>query len=248
MAMEINGNLSDYAVRQQNYNSKTSETTKSSKEENRSDYLKKLQKQVPYMKLEAGFGLSMERDNRRGVLTVNPKLLEKMQSDPEAEKKYTQLMKDIERAEKTVDAYYNALGGCVERTSHTYIDENGKYYHFAYTRRDDRLNKKLREEAKENSEKFVEKTREKAREKKKETQEALEEKRSEKEEKPSVPDKVEQLLDKKMEESKDGSLLLYQTDLETILDAIEEAEAGAADLGGTETAGTKVGANLDLRV
>lgn len=234
MAMEINGNLPDYAVRQQNYNSKASETTKSSKEESRSDYLKKLQKQVPYMKLEEGFGLSMERDNRRGVLTVNPKLLEKMQNDPEAEKKYTQLMKDIERAEKTVDAYYNALGGCVERTSHTYIDENGKYYHFAYTRRDDRLNKKLREEAKENAEKLIEKTREKAKEKKKE-------------ENTSVPDKVEQLLDKKLEESKDGSLLLYQTDLETILDAIKE-EAGAADLGKTETAGTKVGANLDLHV
>lgn len=234
MAMEINGNLPDYAVRQQNYNSKASETTKSSKEESRSDYLKKLQKQVPYMKLEAGFGLSMERDNRRGVLTVNPKLLEKMQNDPEAEKKYTQLMKDIERAEKTVDAYYNALGGCVERTSHTYIDENGKYYHFAYTRRDDRLNKKLRQEAEENAEKLIEKTREKAKEKKKE-------------ENTSVPEKVEQLLDKKLEESKDGSLLLYQTDLEMILDAIKE-EAGAADLGKTETAGTKVGANLDLQV
>lgn len=234
MAMEINGNLPDYAVRQQNYNSKASETTKSSKEESRSDYLKKLQKQVPYMKLEAGFGLSMERDNRRGVLTVNPKLLEKMQNDPEAEKKYTQLMKDIERAEKTVDAYYNALGGCVERTSHTYIDENGKYYHFAYTRRDDRLNKRLRQEAEENAEKLIEKTREKAKEKKKE-------------ENTSVPEKVEQLLDKKLEESKDGSLLLYQTDLEMILDAIKE-EAGAADLGKTETAGTKVGANLDLQV
>ena len=186
------------------------------------------------MKLEAGFGLSMERDNRRGVLTVNPKLLEKMQNDPEAEKKYTQLMKDIERAEKTVDAYYNALGGCVERTSHTYIDENGKYYHFAYTRRDDRLNKRLRQEAEENAEKLIEKTREKAKEKKKE-------------ENTSVPEKVEQLLDKKLEESKDGSLLLYQTDLEMILDAIKE-EAGAADLGKTETAGTKVGANLDLQV
>ena len=246
MAMEIVNNYSSYFSKnsleetKEKEKSKTSETEKSSKGDNRSDYLKKLQKQVPYMKLETGWGLSMEKDNRRGVLTVNPKLLEKMQNDPEAEKKYTQLMKDIERAEKITDAYFNALGGCVEYTSHTYIDENGKYYHFAYIRRDDKLNEKLREEASENAEKLVEKTREKAKEKKEEVQEALEEKKDEKEE-TAVPDKAEQLLDKKLEESKDGSILLYQTDLETILDAIREKE-GEAD-----TEKTKVGANLDLQ-
>ena len=70
------------------------------------------------MTLEIGSGLSMNKDKRSGVLTVNPKLLERMQNDPEAENEFTQRMKDIERAERTVTAYYNALGGCVERTSH----------------------------------------------------------------------------------------------------------------------------------
>lgn len=104
----------------------------------------------------------MKRDKRAGVITVNPKLLEKMQNDPEAEKKYTQTLKDIEKAERTANAYYNSLGGCVERTSHWYVDENGEYQHFAYTRRDDRLNKKIREESQKNKEKFIEKTRKKA--------------------------------------------------------------------------------------
>jgi len=32
----------------------------------------------------------MKKDNRAGIITVNPKLLEKKQNDPEAAKKYTQ--------------------------------------------------------------------------------------------------------------------------------------------------------------
>lgn len=123
-------------------------------------YLSRLQEKVSYVTLETGYGLNTKRDNKIGTITINPKLLEKMQSDPEAEKKYTQLFKDIERAEKTVAAYYNALGGCVERSSHWYIDENGKYCHFGYVRRDDKLNKKLREETQKNVEKQIEKCRE----------------------------------------------------------------------------------------
>lgn len=222
MPMEIYGNLFDPSVREQNYNSYIPKNMAEESKEKETAFMQKLQKQVPYMKLETGWGLSMERDKRRGVLTVNPKLLEKMQKDPEAEKKYTQLMKDIERAEKTVDAYYNALGGCVERTSHTYIDENGKYYHFAYTRRDDRLNKMLREEAKENSEKLIEKTREKAAKKRKETEKALEEKRT---------------------ESRDDAVPVHPADFETIMDDIlrEREGQGVKSQDG-------VGTNLDVQV
>lgn len=140
------------------------------------EYLRGLQKQVPYMTLEVGSALSMQRDKRAGVITVNPKLLEKMKNDPQAAEQYTQKLKDIERAERTANAYYNSLGGVVERTSHWYVDEEGNHYHFAYTRRDDRLNKKIREEAKKNMEEHIEKTREKAREKAEELQEKLEEK------------------------------------------------------------------------
>lgn len=140
------------------------------------EYLKSLQKKVPYVKLETGFALNMKKDKRAGVITVNPELLKKMQNDPEAAKKYTQTLKDIERAEKTGDAYYNGLGGVVERTSHWYVDEEGNFSHFAYTRRDDRLNKKIRREAQEKSEELIEKNREKAVEARKKRKEALTEK------------------------------------------------------------------------
>lgn len=147
------------------------------------EYLKSLQKQVPYTKLEAGSALSMKKDKRAGVITINPKLLEKMQKDPEAAAQYTQKLKDIERAERTVNAYYNSLGGVVERTSHWYVDEEGNHYHFAYTRRDDKLNKKIREEAKKNTENHIEKTRNKAREKAEKLEEQLEKKEEETKEK-----------------------------------------------------------------
>ena len=152
------------------------ETTKKTSNE---EYLKSLQKQVPYVTLEIGSALSMQRDKRAGVITVNPKLLEKMKSDPEAAAQYTQKLKDIERAERTANAYYNSLGGCVERTSHWYVDEEGNHYHFAITKRDDRFNKKIREEAKKNMEEHIEKTREKARKKAEELEEKLEEKAEE---------------------------------------------------------------------
>lgn len=152
------------------------ETTKETSNE---EYLRGLQKQVPYVTLEVGSALSMQRDKRAGVITVNPKLLEKMKSDPEAAAQYTQKLKDIERAERTVNAYYNSLGGCVERTSHWYVDEEGNHHHFAIIRRDDRFNKKIREEAKKNMEEHIEKTRKKAREKAEELEEKLDEKAEE---------------------------------------------------------------------
>ncbi len=232
---------------------KAAETAQSGKAESMQDYLKKLQKQVPYMTLEIGSSLSMNKDKRAGVLTVNPKLLERMRNDPEAEKEFTQRMKDIERAERTVTAYYNALGGCVERTSHWYMDENGKSCHFAYTVRDDKLNKKIREEAKKSSEKFIERTREKAAEKKKELKKADEEKRlkakdeAKKEEeagKNAVPEKVGQLLDEKLAASKDGTVYLNHTDIQAMVDAINGKGTGKAPA----KEQTPAGANLDLQV
>lgn len=80
---------------------------KETKDISNQNYLAKLQEKVSCLELEQGFGLSTKRDNR-ATLMIHPKLLEKMQNDPEAEKKYTQTIKDIERAERTATAYYNA--------------------------------------------------------------------------------------------------------------------------------------------
>ncbi len=220
---------------------KASET----KEEDIQEYQKRLQSEVKDVTLETGTSLNMKKDNKIGTVTIHPELLKKMQNNPEAEKKYTQLIKDIERAEQTVGAYYNAIGGVVERSSHWYIDENGKYYHFGYVRRDDKLNKKLREESQKNSEKLIEKTRKKAAEKKEALEEMLKEKETgEKAEEASAYKKVEQLIDEKMAASKDGTIYLNDTDAQTIMEAVREDDTGRTDTKGQ----TPAGANLDLQI
>lgn len=218
------------------------------KPQSASEYLKKLQRQAPYLTLEIGGRLSMARDKRAGVLAIDPRLLKKMQEGPEAEKKFTQTIRDIERAEKTADAYYNALGGCVERTSHWYLDENGEFTHFAHTVRDDRLNKKLRKEAEENADKRIEKARKRSSEKLRELEKRMEKKRKElkvkKKEELAVPDKVKQILEKKEAFSKGGIVSLDRKEVLDIMGAIREEDAkkhaGIAQAG--------VGGSLNLQI
>ncbi|MDE6627595.1 MAG: hypothetical protein K2K56_14665 [Lachnospiraceae bacterium] len=222
------------------------------------EYLKSIQKQVSYVNLEIGSGLSMRKDNKIGTITINPALLEKMQNDPEAAKQYTQTIKDIERAEKTVMAYYNALGGVVERTSHWYMDENGKYYHFGYVRRDDKLNKKLRAEAQKNAEKLMERTREKTVRNRKELKESLEKKAEEKKkseelqkeklaERASEADrsemgKAEQFLVGKTEQAEDGEIYLDTSDMQVIMEAVKKEEKQG------EKAAEGIGTNVDMKI
>lgn len=160
----------------------TSEASEA-KAEDRKGYLSRLQNKVTDVTLETGTVLNMKKDNKIGTLTIHPELLEKMKNDTEAEKKYTQLIKDIERAEQTVGAYYNAIGGVVEHSSHWYIDENGKYCHFGYVRRDDKLSKRLREEAWKNAQERIERTRENTRRRAEELTDSLERKAEEAREK-----------------------------------------------------------------
>ncbi len=249
MAMEITNNYSSYVAQSVADNTKKKETEKTSaapkagNTESTSDYLSRLQKQVPYMTLEVGSGLSMARDNKVNTLAVNPKLLEKMQNDPEKAKEYTQRLKDIENAQKFVDGYMKAKGSTT-KFSHWYVDENGNYSHIAYYEHDNTFYKKLSEKSRENIEKHIEKTREKAAEKQKEFQEKLEEKRTEKEDGPTTPNKAEQLLDEKMNASKDGTIYLNNTDVQTIIEAAQEDSAGKT----TVKEQLQVGANLDLKI
>lgn len=222
---------------------KTSTATKNGHEESTSDYLSKLQKQVPYMTLEVGNSLSMSRDNKVNTLVVNPKLLEKMQNNPEKAKEYTQRLKDIENAQKFVDVYMKAKGSTT-KFSHWYVDENGNYSHIAYYEHDNTFYKKISEKSRENIEKHIEKTREKAGEKRKELQGEFEEKQTMKEDEETTPSKAEQLLDEKIASSKDGMIYLYDTDIKTIIGAIKEDDAGRENT----KEQTQVGANLDLKI
>ena len=141
---------------------KSAETAKNSRNE---EYLKDLQKQVPYMKLQIGYGLNTNNDGKVNVVDVNPKLLEKMQNDPKAAKEYAQRLKDVESALKWLDNYKKSVGSTVI-VRHDYIDENSNLSHFSVSVRKDNLNEKLRKEAQENAGKRIEKSREKARENK----------------------------------------------------------------------------------
>lgn len=209
--------------------STTQRSAGTAKKSSNEEYLKSLQKQVPYIKLQTGYGINTNNDGKVNVVDVNPKLLEKMQNDPQAAKEYTQRFKDVESATKWVDNFEKSMGYTAV-CRHGYIDENGNFSSFAVVVRKDELNKQLRKEAQENAEERIEKSREKARE----NAEQLAEKMAE---------KAEQLLEEKIADSKDGTVYLYDTDMKTIIEAAKEDNAGKA----STKQQAQVGANMDLK-
>ena len=248
MAMEINGNLSDYAVRKQNYSSYAAQSAgsnmASSKSKSTSDYANELAKLAPSVEFKVGNSFSTAKSGK--TLTVNPNLLEKMQNDPEQAKETKELIRGVESATKLMDGIYKASGWTVVYR-HSYIDENGKYCAIACVRNDFMLNMsdKLREERKKNSEELIEKAKEKA----EKLEETLEEKivaeagTEEKVQKESAYNKAEQLLEEKIASSKDGTIYLYDTDMKTIIEAAKEENAGKA----STKQQAQVGANMDLK-
>ena len=252
---------------------KSAEAAKKSSNE---EYLKSLQKQVPYMKLQIGYGINTNNDGKVNVLDVNPKLLEKMQNDPKAAKEYTQRLKDIEAATKWVDNYMKSMGSTVI-VRHCYVDENGNFSNFSISIRKDELNERLRKEAQKNAEEQIEKLREKAREKAEQIAEKPEEKAREKagqivekseenarekaeqiaekpEEKVKEKDaelgkaeKAEKLLADKLEKAEGGRVLLDNDDMQKIIEAAREQEEIQAAKMQSNNANV-AGANLDLKI
>lgn len=172
-----------------------------------------MQKQVPYIKLQTGYGLNASNDSKVNIVDISPKLLEKMQNDPEAAKEYTQRLKDIESATKWVDGWEKSMG-YTAIVRHGYVDENGNFSSFAVVVRKDELNEKLRKETQENAKEQIEKTRENARQKAEQIAGKLEEKtektkenEKKKEETAGVQDtvkaKAEKLISEKLNGAKD---------------------------------------------
>lgn len=278
MTMKMNGNFPDYAVGKQNYSSymaqgmagsgaagvsaasgtKKKETEKaqttagSSKSKSTAEYASELEKLVPSVEFKIGNSFSTAKSGK--TLTVNPKLLEKMQSDPEKEKEMKELIKGVEAAVNMLDSVNEANGWTVV-FKHCYIDENGKFCSIAYLRNDFMLNMsdKLREERRKNSEELIEKTKEKAVEKKEESEETIEKKKeaekteekiAEKADEGVASNEVEQLINEKMAASKDGIIYLNDTDIRTIIEAVQEDKAGKT----TVKEQIQAGANLDLKI
>lgn len=264
MAMEITNSYSSYAAQSMAGNNAASGTKKketentsgtagNSKAKSTADYVSELAKLVPSMEVRVGSSYSCAKNGQ--TLTIDPRILEKMQNDPEQEKETRELIKGIETANRLFDGINKATGWTVV-FRHGYIDENGKYRHIAMIRNDFMLNlsDELREERKKNSEELIEKTKEKAVEKKEELQEMLEEKQAaqteeetaetaEKVEEKSAYNKVKEFLEEKLAASKDGMIYLYDTDIKTIIEAAREDNAGKTDT----KQQAQAGANLDLR-
>ena len=261
MAMEITNNYSSYVLQGMAESGTTSNTKKkgtentsgiaeSSKSRSTTEYANELAKLVPSVDFKVGNGCSSAKSGK--TLTINPKLLEKMQNDPEQAKETKELIRGVESAMNLIDSINRASGWTVVY-KHSYIDENGKYHSVGHYRNDFMLNMsdKLREERRKNSEKLIEKTKEKAAETKEKLEETLEGKKTEKTEETegkitekSAQTKAEQLVNEKMAMSKDGTIYLNDTDIKTIIEAAKEDNAGKANT--KQQAG--VGANLDLQV
>lgn len=232
----------------------TQKSVETVKKNSNEEYLKNLQKQVSYMKLQVGNGVNTKNDGKVNVLDINPKLLEKMQNDPKAAKEYTQRLKDVEAATKYVDSFEKSMG-YTAICRHGYIDENGNFSNFAVVVRKDELNERLRKEAQENTEEQIEKSREKAREKAEQLAERTAEKAEETKESDkkkdktiismekgdTTKDKAEKLLTEKWENSKNGEVVLDNEDVQTIIEAVKDDDAGKANAKGQMSWGKKAG-------
>lgn len=265
MAMEITNNYSGYTAQgmaesnvagstKKKEEEKASKSAGSGKAETTTDYMSKLEKLAPSVEFRIGNTFSSAKSGK--TLTINPKLLEKMQNDPEKEKEMKELIQGVE-AMTMLSESLNKTSGWKTVYRHSYIDENGKYCHIALVRNEHgyKMSEKLREERRENSEKLLKKTKEKAAQKKKELQEELEEKRAKKraekadEKTDRVEDKTayskaEQLLREKITDSKDGMIYVYDTDMKTMMEAMKEEHG--EKIAAKEQA--EAGANLDLQV
>ena len=257
MAMEITNNYSSYTAQgmagstKKKEIGKTQETAEGSKSRSTAEYADELAKLVPSVDFMVGNCCSSAKSGK--TLTINPKLLENMQNDPEQAKETKELIRGVESAMNLIDSINKASGWTVVY-KHSYIDENGKYHSVGHYRNDFMLNMsdKLREERKKNSEKLLERAKEKAAEKKEKLEETLEEKQAaeaeevtaEKTEGGSAYNKAEQLINEKMAASKDGTIYLSDADMKTIIEASQEEDAGKT----TVKDQPQVGANLDLKI
>lgn len=227
------------------------------------DYLKVLQKNFPGMQFQLGHGISAKNEGNKNpyMLSVDPKLIEKMQNDPEAEKEYMQRIRDIKAAMDWTAAYYKARGGTTYyEWVNNYIDENGKFYHSCLVIHKDEVNEKLRKKAEENAKKLIETTRENTKKRKEALKESMEKKAKELKEtrveqdektktsgeKQDKTNKAMQLMEEKLEKSEDGKVFLYNSDIETIIEAAKEKEDEQAV--NKPTGKSMIGINLDQKI
>ncbi len=216
--MEISNNYSSY-VAQTSCSAKKQVEQKSAATKGSTDhtvdYLNSLKSLAPNMAFEIGSSLNMKNDGKTNTLTINPKLLEKMQNDPEQAKETSELLRGIEQAKSFVDSYMAARGR-ETKFCHWYVDENGKACHIAlYGPKNP--GKSFTREFQKKSEEIAQKRMERRR-----TQKELAEKQKTKE---ASSGRAGQLLTKKLTDSMNGVISLNHKDLRAILTEIQENRA-----------------------
>jgi len=218
--MEISSSYSSYAA-QSPYGAKkqTAQTAAKSSAGSTADYLNSLKSLAPSMAFEIGSSLNLKNDGKTNTLTVNPKLLEKMQNDPEQAKETSELLRGIERAKSLVDSYMSARGR-ETKFSHWYVDENGKACHIAL-HVSKNPGKSFTKEFQKRSEEIAQKRMER-----RQAQKELVEKQKAKK---TSSDQAERLLAKKLTDSRNGVFSLDHEDLQTILAEIQEDRARAGE-------------------
>lgn len=146
-------------------------TGKNEKKTSSDNYFESLKKLVPSCKMSIGNGLSGDKNSK--TVTINPKILDKMQNDPKQEKDTTNLIKGIETAMKLSESMAKSSGGEI-KYSHWYVDENGKCWHSAMYVKKDKLNEKLREKSKKMRKDLMEHSKFNTAKKKEELQKSME--------------------------------------------------------------------------
>lgn len=168
--MEITNNYSNYIAPNMAYNRVADNAKKRETEiapqvaeikrtESLKDYVNKLAKLAPSVKMKIGHSLSADRTGK--TLTINPALLKEMQNDPKKEKEMKELIRGVETITKFMDGIDKASGRTVV-FRHSYIDENGKYCSYSQVKKVDKISPKLRAERRKNSEKLIKRIRTKS--------------------------------------------------------------------------------------
>ena len=233
-------------------------TTGNDEAKSTAGYAKELEKLMPSVEFRIGNACVSAQSGKS--LTVNPKLLEKMQNDPKTKKDMEDMIKGVGSMSKLAESLAKASGWTIVY-QHSYIDENGKYHCRMQGRNDGmlKLSDKLREERRRNSEKLIEKSKEKAAEKEKELEgnkiETEEKKADEEQEKSGITivkentllEKAEQMILEKLENSEKGEIYLDDDDMQKVIEvAREQEEKEAVKKQGNHA--NPVGANLDLQI
>lgn len=238
MSMEITNNYNNYAALAAESSSKAENVKDAGagSQKSQEEYLNELSRLAPSVKFRTGTSFATAKSGE--TLTIDPRLLDKMQKDPAKEKEMKELIKGVESMTKLSERL-NQASGWKTVFRHSYIDENGNYCHIALTRNEHgyKMSEKLRKERWENSDKLVQRIKEKAKEKKEKLLEELDEKNTEKQE-GAEGKKAEEILEQKMSDSEDGYVYMDHEDFEEFLEAVKKEDADKMGTGG----------NIDLRV